>query len=434
MSRNYHKKTQRSRRKVQKLPDNAVQVDMGQGQVRFQMVLPLSELLGEMAEAIEGTACQAGLLMMKAMIDEEVEQLAGPRGEHHDGSPGYRWGKEEGRVVFLGRKVALERPRVRAQAGGELTLQRYQAFGRPPRMEKAVQEKMLRRVSTRDYEGALDDVCDGYGIDKSSVSRHWKAASTKRLQELLEQRLENLSLAVIMLDGKEFHDYTVIVALGIDMAGRKHVLGLWPGATENAQVCGELLDDLMARGLAPERQYLWVLDGAKALKKAVRSRFGGGSIIQRCRIHKQRNILAYLPPDYHRLLRLKLRVAWNMTDYAAARKELQKVHDWLATINIAAAQSLEEGLEETLTVNRLALPAELRRLFSSTNMIESGFSLTGDLCHNVKRWRDGNMAWRWAGTILLEAQKRFHRVMGYRALPLLINALEKYVATEHNVA
>ena len=434
MSKKYQKKTRRSRRKMQKLDDQAVKVDIGQGQATFQMILPMNALMAEVASSIEQMACQAGLLMMKAMIDDEVEQLAGPRGSHKDQMPGYRWGKEEGHAVFMGRKVALEKPRVRSKNGGEMPLRRYQAFRHPQRMAQAVQEKVIRRVSTRDYEGVIGDICDGYGIDKSSVSRHWQAASARQLQEMLERDLSDLGIAVVLLDGKIFYDYTLIAAIGVDFEGRKHVLGLWPGASENADVCGALLDNLIERGLSTKEKYLFILDGSKALKKAVTCRFGKQALIQRCRVHKENNIKSHLSPEHHKLLSMKLKAAWGETDYPKARRELQKVHDWLATINIAAARSLEEGFEDTLTVNKLKLPADLHRIFCCTNIIESAFSLTSDLCRNVKRWRNANMAWRWAGTVLLEAQKRFHRVRGFREMPLLLKTLEKTVATDQNVA
>jgi len=425
MGKSYQRKTRRSRRKVQDLQHQSVTVDLAGGKASFQMVLPMSSLLLEVAGAIEQTASQAGLLMMKALIDEEVEQVAGSRYTHQTDRQATRWGHDEGHVIFAGRKVALPRPRVRSAEGREIPLTRYQAFAHPQRMQEAVSQRILRRVSTRDYAGVLDEVCDGYGIQKSSVSRHWKAASSHQLKQLLERPLGELDLCVLFLDGKEFHDFTLVAALGVDRQGRKHVLGLWSGATENAVVCGALLDDLIARGLSVDKPYLFILDGAKALKKAVTSRFGTKTLIQRCRVHKKRNIQKYLPQKYHGMLSLKLRMAWGMTEYDQALQELRKVHDWLASINQAAAASLEEGMEETLTINRLGLPLQLRRLFSSTNIIESCFSRAGDLCRGVKHWRDGNMAQRWAGTVLLEAETRFRRIQAYSQLPLLINALNQ---------
>jgi len=434
MGKSYQRKTRRSRRKVQNFESHTVTVDMGEGKASFQMVLPMSPLLLDVAGALAQTASQAGLLMMKALIDEEVEQIAGSRYTHQTDRQATRWGHDEGHVIFAGRKVALPRPRVRSVDGREIPLARYQAFAHPERMQEAVSQRILRRVSTRDYAGVLDEVCEGYGIQKSSVSRHWKAASSQQLKQMLERPLGELDLCVLFLDGKEFHDFTLVVALGVDRQGRKQGRGLWSGATENAEVCGALLDDLIARGLSTDKPYLFILDGAKALKKAVVSRFGVKGLIQRGRVHKKRNIQKYLPKKYHGMLSLKLRRAWGMTEYNKALQELRKVHDWLASINQAAAESLEEGMEETLTINRLGLPPQLRRLFSSTNIIESCFSRAGDLCRGVKHWRDGNMAQRWAGTVLLEAETRFRRIQAYGQLPVLINALTNTLDKQEAVA
>jgi transposase-like protein len=250
----------------------------------------------------------------------------------------------------------------------------------------------------------------------------------------MERRLDNLDICVILLDGKEFGDTTIITALGVDAAGNKHILGLWPGATENSVVCGSLLDDMIERGLSVGTQYLFVIDGAKALKKAITDRFGRSALIQRCRIHKERNIRSYLPKKHHRLLAMKLRAALAMTDYAEALRELRKVHEWLMSISDAAANSLEEGFEELLTVNKLKLPVSLKKLFGSTNMIESCYSLTGDLCRNVKRWRGEGMARRWAGAMLLETEKRFYRIRGHREMPMLAAMLKRNVDTTEAVA
>lgn len=204
-------------------------------------------------------------------------------------------------------------------------------------MQASVSQRIRRRVSTRDYAGALDAVCEGYGIQKSSVSRHWKAASSQQRKERIERPLGDLDLCVLFLDGKEFHDFTLIVAMGVDRQGHKHVRGLGSGATENSEVCGALRDDLIERGLSKEKSSLFVLDGAKALKKAVASRLGSRALIQRCRVHKKRNLQKYLPKKYHGMLSLKLKMAWGMTEYDKGLKELRKGHDWLAEINQEAA-------------------------------------------------------------------------------------------------
>ena len=435
MGKYYQKKTNRSKRKMRQFDNQAVTVSLADGQARFQMVLPMSEILFDVAGAIEQAASEAGLRMMKALIDEEVEQLTGDRYRHQSQRQAIRWGKEEGHVIFAGRKVAMEKPRVRSRdSSEEVSLRRWDAFAHPRRMEQAVQNKILRRVSCRDYGGAIEDMCDGYGIDKSSVSRKWQAASVKQLAQLMERRLNDLDIGVILLDGKEFGDTTIITALGVDTTGTKHILGIWPGATENSDVCGSLLDDMIERGLSVGTRYLFVIDGAKALKKAIKDRFGTGALIQRCRIHKERNIRSYLPKKHHRLLAMKLKTAFGMTDYAEALRELTRVHEWLMSISDAAVVSLKEGFEELLTVNKLQLPALLKKLFGSTNMIESCYSVAGDLCRNVKRWRGASMARRWAGAVLLETEKRFYRIKGHREMPLLAAILKRNVDTKEAVA
>jgi transposase-like protein len=427
MSKSYTKKTLRSRRKMNRFNPDQMQVKVADGKASFQMVLPMGDLMLNVAAAIEQTASQAGVLMMKSLIDDEVEQLAGQRYAHQSNRSGYRWGKEDGHVIFAGRKVGIEKPRLRSRDGQELPLSRYQAFSNPRRLEQSVSQKILRRVSSRDYAGALDNLCDGYGIQKSSVSRKYKAASALRLEQLMQRRLDGMELTAIYLDGKEFADFTLITALGVDTEGRKHVLGLWPGATENAEVCGRLLEDLLERGLRIDWRYLFVLDGSKALKKAVVQRFGSQTLIQRCQIHKQRNVEGHLPDSQKVLFRMKYHAALGMEDYTQARQELEKVHRWLMGISEAAARSLEEGMEELLTVHRLKLPYELRKTLDNTNLIESCFSVTSGMCRNVKRWRNESMACRWMGAALLEAEKHFHRVRGYRQIPLLQKALNQEI-------
>jgi putative transposase len=286
---------------------------------------------------------------------------------------------------------------------------------------------VVRGISTRDYEGVLDAVCDGYGVRRSSVSRHWVVASKRRLKELLERPLGELDLVAIMIDGIEFHEYVLIAALGIDSDGRKHVLGIRPGGSENAGVCTGLLEDLAARGLPTDREYLFVLDGSKALRKAVTGMFGKDATVQRCHRHKERNVQDHLPEQYRSAATMRLRVAWNMTNYDDAKKELTKALTYLEGVNSAAAESLREAFEDTLTIHKLGIPELLRKSLSSTNPIESCFSTTRDRCRNVRRWKTSDMAMRWAGTMLLETESRFHRVNGYRQLPILVSALRPAV-------
>jgi len=232
-----------------------------------------------------------------------------------------------------------------------------------------------------------------------------------------------MDLAVLLIDGVRFRDVCVVVALGVDYRGYKHVLGLYGGATENAATCKGLLEDLVGRGLDSEGKYLFVLDGSKALRAAVRDTFGEHALVQRCQVHKRRNVREHLPLAYHHALSLRLTKAWGMLDYADARSELEKTVRWLEGLSPSAAESLREGLEETLTLHRLEVPALLRRSLSSTNLIESCFSTSRERSRSVKRWRAEDQVVRWAGAVLLEAEKGFRRVRGHAAMPALLSKL-----------
>ncbi len=418
----YRKKKSRSRRKSPRSPHGRV-VSTGNGEV--QLALPIPQLLAAAHGAIEALAGEAGLLIMKALIDEEVEQIAGKRYAHDGEREAVRWGHEEGFVVFAGRKVPMKRPRVREVGGTEVPLERYGMFQNDERMRGSVSQRVLRGVSTRNYAGVIDEVCDGYGIQKSSVSRHWKAATTKELAAMMERPLGDLDLVAIMIDGISFDEFRVVVALGVDSEGEKHVLGLWDGAKENGAIVTALLENLVERGLDVDRRYLFVIDGGKALKKGIRSVFGKDAIIQRCQVHKERNVLDHLPDGHQTTIKRALRAAWGMTSYKEAKKALDRIVRKLESLSPGAAASLREGLEETLTLHRLQVPEPLRRFLRSTNPIESMFARARALCRNVKRWRNANMALRWGATMLRHAESKFRRVFGYRSMPQLVKILNR---------
>lgn len=391
------------------------------GQVSFQLPLPLAEILADSRGAIERLAGEVGVLIARAVLEEEVNRRAGAPHNREEDAP-YRWGHRPGFLVLGGQKVGLRRPRLR-QAGREAPLETYAHLQADGPLQRAAQEKMLRGVSTRNYAGVVQDFVAGYGIKKSSVSRHFVVASAKQVAELCERRLEDLGLVALMVDGKQYTGHAFIVALGIDEEGRKHTLGLWDGATENAEVCGALLDDLMRRGLNPEGPYLFVIDGSKALHKAVRQRFGEESPIQRCQVHKTANVCEHLPEKWKGMARLRMNAAYGMNSYEEARDALRKTESWLRGISDGAANSLQEGLEETLTLHRLEVPVLLRKSLSSTNVIESCLSIVGELTSRVKRWKGVSMVRRWMGTALLEAERKFRRIRGYKSMALLMSAL-----------
>jgi putative transposase len=387
----------------------------------LEATLPLPELLDGIRDDIEAMSAEIGLTIIGALLRQEVAQKLGARGQQR----AYRHGQQAGYVVYGGRKVSLSRPRVRQRGGGELALESYRAFQSDGRMQRAVARQLIRQCSTRNYAGAIDDCLHGYGTARSSVSRHWQAATEVELQKLL-QRPVPADLVALVLDGKHFGDDCIIVALGVDRAGRKHVLGLWHGASENATVVKALLADLIERGLSTERGLLVVIDGAKALRKAVGDVWGRRALVQRCRVHKQRNVIEHLPKGKQQQAIWRLRAAWAKADAREAERELRSVVRWLDEISPMAARSLEEGLEETLTLQRLGLNELLARSLSSTNLIESCFSRTAEWTRRVRRWRSAKMVLRWSAAALLVAEAGFRRVRGYRHMHQLEAALHNY--------
>ncbi len=390
-------------------------------QTQVNLTLPMAELLSETRWQIERIAAEAGLRLIQCAMAEEVAERAGQA--HARDGQAHRWGSQPGYVMFAGRKMAVERPRLRAKrTGREVPLDSYQRFQQDVRLEQAVLDQMALGMSTRNYEASIGAFCDGYGVKKSSVSRRFIEASRKALDELMNRDIGKLDLAVLFIDGIQRGGQCLVVAVGVDTKGGKHALGLWQGATENQVVVRALLENLIERGLDPEQRYLFVLDGGKALSGAVR-RLLAGSEIQRCQIHKRRNVKEHLPPDEQADIERRLKAAYHMTDYARAKAALLAVVDHLERINPSAARSLQEGLEETLTLHRLKLPDLLRTSLSTTNIVESSLSRVGDMVRRVKRWQGGDHVQRWTATALLYAEKKFRTIKGHKSLTSLLQAL-----------
>jgi len=383
------------------------------------------DILSGLYNSIEALAGEIGIRLMLACMSAEIEGLSGPRYIHNPERRAYRWATQRGYVIFAGRKVPIKRLRVRGLDGKELPLESYLRFQQDGQMQRAVVGKLLLGVSQRNYEKALEGLCEGYGVKKSSIGRQWIKATEEELKALLERPLGELGLCVITIDGIEFKECLLVVALGVSRDGKKYILGLWPGATENTTVCRELLEDLVRRGLDPEGHYLFVLDGSKALRKACAQVFGERAPVQRCQLHKRRNVKDHLPPSLHAEVDRRLRVAYRMASYHEAKRALENTVEWLESKSPSAARSLEEGMEESLTLHRLSVPQVLRRSLSSTNLIESPFATMRHLTRNVKRWSNEGQVQRWAATMLIEAEKRFRKVRGYQALPVLLAALDQ---------
>jgi transposase-like protein len=407
---------------------------IGKREMLVEVPLPMVEVWEEMQAEVEQLTGQAGLRIISAILENEVTRRVGPSHQPGPESGAVRWGRQPGYVVFGGRKVGIERPRVRTRKGQEVELDSYTRLQHDGRRQRAVREGIVAGLTSRNYRRAVQSVVEGYGIEKSSVSREFVAASAAQLQELCEKKLEDLDLVAILIDGIHLGKQVLVVALGIAISGRKQVLGLWQGATENTTVVKELLEDLVARGLNPDRRYLFVIDGAKALRAGIERVFGKRAEVQRCQIHKRRNVKEHLPKSAQGDTDRRIRNAYAMVDYTAAKAELEKIFRQLERINPSAASSLEEGLEETLTVHRLGVGGLLRQTLASTNPIESCFSIVEKVARNVKRWRAGDHALRWTATGLLEAEKKFHKVKGYRQLESLQRKLDPSLTQQEQVA
>jgi putative transposase len=399
--------------------------------LQIQLPLDRDELLSLMQDSLESLAVELGLLVASDILEDEVARLCGARYQHQPDRAHTRHGRQRGVVTLAGQKLPIDRPRVRrAGGGGEVPLETYARLQSPDAMPRAVLRRMVRGVSTRDYEAVIDIARDGFGVAKSSVSRDFVRASAADLKALAERRFEGVHFPVVMIDGVEYAGETMVVALGIMEDGVKRILGLRQGATENAEVCTALLEDLGQRGLDTSRPTLLVLDGSKALHAAAKRVWGKNAVIQRCQVHKKRNIKAHVPEKHWPELERRLSGAYQETDYETAKRSLEGTATWLARINPDAAASLREGLEETLTVIKLGVPGVLRRSLASTNPIESALSVTRRVTARVTRWRDGDMRKRWCVAGLLRAESKFRRLKGHRSMPTLLKALEGIVRGE----
>ena len=389
----------------------------------LQLHLPLKEVAAALQQGVGELMRQAGLELMQLIMDNEVHQLAGERYQRRENQQPFRWGHEKGFLVIDGQKVPIQRPRLRSDDGHEQPLGSYELFRRSEPLDAAVWNKLMLGLSTRNYAKVVREFTAAYGIEKSAVSEHFVRTSRQKMRELLERPLDQLKLCAIYLDGIEFKAQHLVVALGVNVDGGKTVLGLRQGASENATVVGQLLEDLTERGVDFSVPMLYVLDGAKALTKAVRKHAGKMALIQRCQMHKRRNVTGHLPQEYRASVDRKMANAYAMSHYGDAQKALEKLHRELMELNPSAARSLEEGREETLTVHRLGLDDLLRSTLATTNPIESAFSVVGRVCGRVKRWRGGDQRERWVGAGLWLAEKSFRRLKGYKQLPQLLDRL-----------
>lgn len=395
---------------------------------------PMLHVLGEMVRReLREFVVVAGMTALATVLEQERSGVCGPRYTHNLKRHARRTGHAPGELVMGGRRVRVKRPRARTLDGNEVVLPSWTAFAAEDPLHERALTQMLVGVSTRKYGRSLESVPDGVstrGTSKSAVSRRFVATTETQMGLWLGRDLGDVDVAVLMLDGVYIEDHVLLVALGIDSDGKKHVLGIREGATENATACTSLLSDLRERNLRTDRTTLIVLDGAKALAKSVRDVFGARGLVQRCQAHKTRNVLDQLPEEMRASVRQAMREAYGCADAVRAKKLLLNLARRLRDKHPSAAASLEEGLDETLTVMRLCLPRSLERVLSTTNAIENLIGSVRDLGKRVKRWRDARMIVRWTVTAVADAATRFRRIAGARAaMSKLVIALRAHDAT-----
>ncbi len=392
-----------------------------------EIALPLLGALTSTRNAFFELCIDAGRQVLGAMMEQDREDLCGPRWKRDFERKAGRAGTTRSEVTLGGRRIPVQRPRVRSQAGQEAALPSFAFASSRDALDDRTLEAIACGVSTRKYRRSLESVGAGLeerAVSSSAVSRRFVALSQKQMTTWLTTPVGDRAFPVVLIDGIVLGDHTVLVALGIDSEGRKQVLGLREGNTENSRVAKALLRDLIDRGLSQEQARLFVIDGAKALRTAIRKIYGDLGVVQRCQLHKERNILGHLPDRMHAGVKAVLREAWSMSDAAVARRRLDRLASSLEADHPGAAASVREGLAETLTLQRLGVEGTLYRKLRSTNAIENLNSGIATYTRNVKRWQGGSMVVRWVSAGILEAEKKFRRVQGYRDIKHLMKALD----------
>lgn len=375
------------------------------------------------AKASEGllrVSVDIGLEVLRQMMEADVTELVGTKGKHNPARTAYRHGSDNSKVVLGSEKVTVTRPRVRGKGGTEMPIKTLELFQAEDPLNEAILSRLLSGVSTRKLSRTTDDLaCDPACVSKSEVSRRFISGMDEAMAQFFARPIEG-SMPIMMLDGMGLGDMTIVAAMGIDAEGHKHILGLTEGGTENSEVVSGLLSDLISRGLDAQEPRLYVLDGGKALSKAVKDTFGKKAVIQRCQVHKKRNVLAHLPESEQENVSKRLTMAYREFEYEKAKEKLNLLAKELEMRYPKAADSLREGLEQTLTVHRLHVPGLLRETLSNTNAMESANSVCAGVLRRVTNFKHGGMTLRHAAAGFMEAERSFHRVRGYRQIPALI--------------
>jgi len=379
-----------------------------------QGLLPMVDLIEQSRLAVDELIDVTGRATIEAVLQLSAEQVAGPRTPGQRRSGALWHGRQAGRVCLKERKLGVSKPRLRNKRGGEVAIPAYEAM-QENGMSARILDVLMRGISTRQYREVLPEMASSCGVSKSNVSREAAEASAEALQELLERRFDGIDLLVIYIDGMQFGEHHIISAVGVDRSGHKHVLGMQQGATENAAAVGDLLEQVVARGVDGKAKRLFVIDGAKALRAAINRVFGPQHPVQRCRNHKIRNVCDRLAEEQKDQVKTAMRAAYKL-EAKEGMARLHKLADWLEQESAAAANSLREGLEECFTINRWGIPSSLHRCLATTNLIESPQSGVRMRTRRVCRWRDAAMVERWAAASFLATEKNFRRIMGWKDL------------------
>ncbi len=402
-----------------------------------QALLPMVDLIEQCQVACDELIDVTGRAAIQAVLHlSAMEAAGGPQqqGKRRTGDVVF-YGRQAGQVLMSDRKLEVQRPRLRSKGRGgkEVEVPAYAAMQNPTPLGARMLDILLHGVSTRNYKQVIPQMSETAGVSRSAVSRAAIEASEAEVEALLARRFDELKLLVIYIDGLIFGDYTMIGAVGVDAEGHKHVLGIREGATENATVVTELLEDIVSRGVDPRRKMLFVIDGSKALRAAINAGFGSHQPVQRCRAHKLRNVLDYLPQDDKPQVKSLLRAAWKLdADRGIAR--IKKLAAWLDQKYPQAAASLLEGLEECFTINRLDIPPALHRCLATTNIIESPHAGVRIQTRRVTHWQNGKMVLRWMASAFLRTEKRFKRIMGHKDLWALEAILNPTATASKKVA
>ena len=401
---------------------------------QVQLSLPVAGVLRDVQSAFYGLCINAGKAVLGAMMEAERTALCGPKGVPDSQRTAYRGGHTRTSVVLGGRRIAIHRPRAHALPAQELPLPTFQWATQCDPLNAATLSAIAAGISTRRYRTTLDPLPDTEvqsSVSRSAVSRRFVALSAEQLSQWLSRRIE-VELPAIMIDGIYFQDRVVLLALGFDSQGGKHVLGLWEGSTEKTAVVRALLSNLIERGLNAEAPRLWIIDGGKAIRRAILEVFGASALIQRCQEHKRRNVIEHLPEELHTSVGRAMKDAWESKDALLARRQLERLANSLTKSHPGAAASLREGLQETLTLIALGIDGALYRTLRTTNPIENLNARVAHHTRNVKRWRDGQMVLRWIAAALNQARRGFRAVRGHRNMRQLTSALAKTSASTAN--